>query len=92
MFVFAIAMWAWQIRRLAVANPTSRLPYLGWPPKKPRYVVVLSALAAGLIAAAGVLIAHRADGAMQWWFYATCLLVALGFSVAQATHNRGLPH
>jgi len=31
----AAAMGAWGAMRLAAANPTSRLPFWGWPPNRP---------------------------------------------------------
>jgi hypothetical protein len=91
--VVSTALWTWQMRRLAVANPESRLPYIGWPPNEPPHVRILSGLAGGLMSVGAVLIANRADGSIRLWLFALCLLLVISVGVLprQLAHNHRLP-
>lgn len=88
------ALWMWQMRRLALANPESRLPYLGWPPNKPSYFMVITVLGAALMGAGAALVAERADGYIKVWLFVICLILVVGVGVLppMVTHNRSLPH
>jgi hypothetical protein len=83
---------AWQTRRLAHANPDSRLPYTGWPPNRPHYAVVLTVVGVALTAAgASATASHTGDG-ISSWVVLVCWVLTMGVGVLlpQVTHNHGL--
>ena len=77
-----MSMW------LAAANPTSRLPFLGWPPNRPFGVLVLYvAIIPTLLRGEDLL---REDGSHPWAlsFFPCLLVVMVAILVPHAIHNR----
>jgi hypothetical protein len=91
--VVATVVWTWQTRRLVVASPRARLPFVGWPPNKPKHVMLLNSLALFVTAVGASLVAKDADGYFDVWLVALCWLIVAGVGVLlpMATHNRRLP-
>jgi len=83
----------WQTRRVAQANPTSRLPVFGTPPAVPPRSRLASGLAAGLGAFALSLVAAHGghEGFAVWRFVVAVLLFAAVVACPAVVHNRRVP-
>jgi hypothetical protein len=94
MFVIGTVLWVLVIARLAAANPSTPLPWVGWPPNRPRGIRLLQFFAIGSLAA-GMNFVIRGFGRLQdipyhdiFWgvpFWVVAFLVGL---VPLVRHNR----
>lgn len=84
----ACALSAWGTIRLAAANPTTRLPFLGYPPHRPsgaRFLnfVMISALIFGFMQIFGV-----GNQTSQLWQIPVFLIFLAAGQVPSVIHNR----
>jgi len=84
----AVALGACEGMWLAAANPRSRLPFLGWPPKRPFGVLVMYfAIAPTLILGVDLLLEDGSHPSALWYW--PCLLVVMvAMLVPRIIHNR----
>jgi hypothetical protein len=91
LFVLSAALFRRQIEILSVANPTSRLPWVGWPASTPR-----GARAFGLFGTFTAVIAmncviealNRRHLYDVLWALPFCVMVGIVTTVPQVQHNR----
>jgi hypothetical protein len=81
-----------QTRRLADANPHSRLPYIGWPPNRPSYSKTLTVVGVVLTSAGANFTVRYAANEISMGVVLVCWILAIGVGVLlpQVTHNHGL--
>lgn len=98
MFVISTVLWRLVVARLAVANPSARLPWFGWPPNRPRGVMLLC-FSAGVLSVVGMQFVARGFGRpgersdyAELWGVPFVVIVALVGSVPQFRHNRRIRH
>jgi hypothetical protein len=78
---------AWATMRLAAANPTARLPFVGWPPHRPAGASLLS-FASFMSIFVGTMLLFREDQPSYLWSIPVFLTVLAAALVPTAIHNR----
>jgi hypothetical protein len=89
--VLSAALFRREVTILSVANPTARLPWIGWPANTP-----LSARAFGFVAVFAMVFAmncvvealNRRHVYDILWALPFCIVIWIVMAVAQARHNR----
>ena len=89
LLIVGVAVAAVHTRQLLSANPDTRIPWIGWPDRRPRYSRVLIVVALTLVVAGGDLLTADDHAYINLWPPALIWAVGLGTSVVPIMrHNR----
>ena len=84
----AAALGAWGATRLAAANPTTRVPFWGWPPNRPFGAWSLNLVMLTMIFLGTTRLLKDGSHPSGLWQCSGFLLVRVAVSVPVIIHNR----
>jgi len=79
---------AWGTARLAAANPTARLPFLGWPPHKPSGTWLLNLVMIASLIFGVMQLFEKGNHPSQLWEIPVFLTFLAAGLVPSVIHNR----
>lgn len=92
----AAVLWAAETRRAALANPTSRLPHIGWRFVSPRYHTLIIGVGSVLATIGLVSVGEDDNGIVAWRmalaFVTYAVAALLTTTLPIVIHNRRVGH